>query len=106
MTFRSQGKRRFFSPSHQSGSPRPESDQIEIKLEKKEADPKIFLGPVNIHPDSNPFSPKDLTLPEDVSRSVKTRLDSVSNLFNKLKKLSAEKSGKSQSKNDKVFFFF
>ena len=91
--FRSHGKRRFFSPSHESGSPRPEPDQIEIKLEKKEADPKIFLGPDNIHPDENPFSPKDLALPEVVSRTVKTRLESVSSLFDKLKKLSAEKSG-------------
>jgi hypothetical protein len=91
--FRSQGKRSFLSPSHESGSPRPEPDQIQIKTEKKEADPKIFLGPDNIHPDKNPFLPKDLALPEDVSRNVKTRLESVSNLFEKIKKLSSEKSG-------------
>lgn len=85
--FRSQAgivKRGFLSPSHNSESPPIPT----IKIEKKEADLKVFLGPENIFPAENPFSPKHPCAQPELSLNAKSRLSKVSSLFEKLQKLS------------------
>ena len=67
--------------------PIEEPPKVEVKIEKKEADLKVFLGPENVFPSDNPFSAKRQGISSEVSFKVRNRLSSMTTLFDKLKKL-------------------